>query len=229
MANLNPAMPTCTIAILTTQCLVWVGLQNIFERSMTVQMVVYPYPWRISELLRADSKPDVVILDVETERDAVGTIKQIRESAAASKIVLLCSLNDNGRAHEAFASGVDGIILNVQPPEIVLSVLEGLYAPKKPQAYGNHNGVGGICLETTFMNKDDAETQPWTWPEALTERELEIVHLVTQGLSNKDIAYRLSISDSTVRHHMTNIFDKVGVSNRQKLLVHARDSRAASP
>src|SRR5689334_22178376 len=89
MANLNPAMPTCTIAILTTQCLVWVGLQNIFERSMTVQMVVYPYPWRISELLRADSKPDVFILDVETERDAVGTIKQIRESAA-SKIVLLC-------------------------------------------------------------------------------------------------------------------------------------------
>jgi DNA-binding NarL/FixJ family response regulator len=46
--------------------------------------------------------------------------------------------------------------------------------------------------------------------------------LVRQGLSNKDIAYRLSISDSTVRHHLTSIFDKVGVSNRQKLLVHAQ-------
>lgn len=54
----------------------------------------------------------------------------------------------------------------------------------------------------------------------MTEREREIIRLVGQGLSNKDIAYQLSISDSTVRHHMTNIFDKVGVPNRQNLLLH---------
>ena len=59
------------------------------------------------------------------------------------------------------------------------------------------------------------------WPDALTEREREVIKLVRQGLSNKDIAYQLSISDSTVRHHLTSIFDKVGVPNRQKLLVHA--------
>jgi DNA-binding NarL/FixJ family response regulator len=55
----------------------------------------------------------------------------------------------------------------------------------------------------------------------LTEREREIVRLVEQGLSNKDIAYKLSIHDSTVRHHMTSIFGKVGVPNRRKLLLHA--------
>jgi DNA-binding NarL/FixJ family response regulator len=49
---------------------------------------------------------------------------------------------------------------------------------------------------------------------------------VKQGLSNKDIAYKLSISDSTVRHHMTSIFDKVGVPNRQKLLLHAHHVRS---
>jgi DNA-binding CsgD family transcriptional regulator len=58
------------------------------------------------------------------------------------------------------------------------------------------------------------------WPDALTEREREIIRLVGQGLSNKEIAHTLSISDSTVRYHMTSIFGKVGVTNRQKLLVH---------
>jgi DNA-binding NarL/FixJ family response regulator len=58
----------------------------------------------------------------------------------------------------------------------------------------------------------------------LTERE--IIRLVAQGLSNKDIAYQLSISDSTVRHHMTSIFDKVGVPNRQKLLLHTHQFRS---
>ena len=66
------------------------------------------------------------------------------------------------------------------------------------------------------------------WPDALTEREREIIRLVGQGLSNKDIAYKLSISDSTVRHHMTSIFDKVGVPNRQKLLLHAHQLRSTS-
>jgi len=51
---------------------------------------------------------------------------------------------------------------------------------------------------------------------------------VGQGLSNKDIAYKLSISDSTVRHHMTSIFDKVGVPNRQKLLVYSHHVRPTS-
>jgi DNA-binding NarL/FixJ family response regulator len=63
------------------------------------------------------------------------------------------------------------------------------------------------------------------WPEALTARERKIIDLVEQGLSNKEIADKLSISDSTVRHHLTSIFDKVGVPNRQKLLVHAHQVR----
>jgi DNA-binding NarL/FixJ family response regulator len=75
------------------------------------------------------------------------------------------------------------------------------------------------------MKTVEADPQPLAWPEALTEQEREIICLVRQGLSNKDIAYKLSISDSTVRHHMTSIFDKVGVPNRQKLLVHAHHVR----
>ena len=201
-----------------------VGLQKILESSATVPMIVHPYPGRTSDLLRAERRPDVFILDLETER--VDTITQIRESAPTSKIVLLCGLEDKDRTREAFACGVDGIILKVQPPTVVLAVIETLYAPAKPPALVEREGVGGIGLRIPFTKTVTSNPQPPAWPEALTEREREIIRLVGQGLSNKDIAYQLSISDSTVRHHMTSIFDKVGVPNRQKLLVHAHHFRS---
>jgi len=224
MTDTSAASPTLTIAILSSQCLVWLGLQKILESSATVPMIVHPYPGRTSDLLRAERRPDVFILDLETER--VGTITQIRESAPTSKIVLLCGLEDKDRTREAFACGVDGIILKVQPPTVVLAVIEALYAPAKPPALVEREGVGGIGLRIPFTKTVTSNPQPPAWPDALTEREREIIRLVGQGLSNKDIAYQLSISDSTVRHHMTSIFDKVGVPNRQKLLVHAHHFRS---
>ena len=157
------------------------------------------------------TQPDVFILDLETEPDAIGTLTQIRASAPTSKIVLLCGLEDQDRAREAFAAGVDGILLKVQPPSVVLAVIEALYTPAQPKAHMAREGVG---LGTAFKTRADGPLHPPAWPDALTEREREIIRLVGQGLSNKDIAYTLSISDSTVRHHMTNIFDKVGVPNR---------------
>ena len=221
----NAAMPTLTIAILSSQCLVWLGLQKILESSTTVQMVVHPYPGRTSDLLRTECRPDVFIVDLETERDALSTLKQIREAAPISKIVLLCGLEDKDRTREAFAAGVDGIILKVQPPEVVLAVIEALYASANPPSALAHDRAGGMSLGPSFTKQVESAPPPPAWPDALTEREREIIRLVGQGLSNKDIAYKLSISDSTVRHHMTNIFDKVGVPNRQKLLVHAHHFR----
>ena len=224
MTDNNATTSPLTIAILSSQCLVWLGLQKILESSTTVPMVVHSYPGRTADPLPAEHRPDVFIVDLETQRDPVGTLKHIREAAPASKIVLLCGLDDRDRTCEAFADAVDGIIFKVQPPAVVLAVIEALYVPtnRLPFAQGESRAEG----RTSVKNTGNVEAQSIGWPEALTERERAIIRLVEQGLSNKDIAYSLSISDSTVRHHMTNIFDKVGVPNRQKLLVHMHDLRA---
>jgi len=111
-------------------------------------------------------------------------------------------------------------------PEVVLAMIEALYASAKPPSALEHDRAGGMGLGASFTKQVESEPPSPGWPEALTEREREIIRLVGQGLSNKDIAYKLSISDSTVRHHMTSIFEKVGVPNRQKLLVHAHHFRA---
>ncbi|MEK6785101.1 MAG: helix-turn-helix transcriptional regulator [Nitrospirota bacterium] len=107
----------------------------------------------------------------------------------------------------------------------MLAVIESLYTPPA-QVQREQNGMVERSLEIPFTKTVNAPTLPPAWPDALTGREREIIRLVGQGLSNKDIAYKLSISDSTVRHHMTNIFDKVGVPNRQKLLIHTHQFHA---
>ncbi|HSA84564.1 MAG TPA: response regulator transcription factor [Nitrospira sp.] len=227
MNSTHTANQTLTIAILSSQCLIRLGLKNILESSTIIQVVVLPHQKKLPDLLCADSRPDLFILDADAERHAVGILTQIRESAPTSKIVLLCGFGDKERTCEALAAGVDGIILKVQPPEVVLAVIESLYGSTKfPAGMGENHGDG---LNNGLLSKKNAgsDRPPPAWPEALTEREREIICLVEQGFSNKDIAYKLSISDSTVRHHMTNIFDKVGVPNRQKLLVHAQYVRSA--
>ncbi|WHZ27728.1 MAG: hypothetical protein OJF51_002525 [Nitrospira sp.] len=198
-----PPVPSITLAIISSQYLVWFGLQKVFEHIETPRIVVHPHRRVTPDLLLAEKRPDMFLLDLETHQDAVGTIRQIRESAPTSKIVVLSGVEDKPCLHEVFAFGIDGVILKIQPPEVVLAVIQALSA------------------STTNCDGADSGTQRAVLPDALTEREREIIRLIRQGFSNKEIASQLSISDSTVRHHLTNIFGKVGVRNRQKLLIHA--------
>jgi DNA-binding NarL/FixJ family response regulator len=222
------AVPHLTIAIVSRQCLVWHGLQKILEGADAFRFDVRPYQRLTPELLSAGRHPNVFIVDLEMGPDAVRTMKQIRESTATSKIVLLSGLENQGYLQEALAYGSDGIILKVQPPGVVLAVIEALYAPASSPLHAKQGGMEGSMLGVAFSKRRKPEPPPMIWPEALTEREREIIRLVEQGLSNKEIAYRLSISDSTVRHHLTSIFDKVGVPNRQMLLIHAHQVRTSA-
>lgn len=214
-------VPALTIAIISSHHVVSLGLQQIFESRETPRFLVHPYQRMTPDVLLPENRSDVIILDMETERDITGTIKQIRETAPKSKILSFSGFEDKERMREAMEYGVDGVILKVQPPQVVLAAIDALYSPFPTPVFPERNGTRLADLREVSKTHSTIETRPAVWPDALTGREREVIGLVRQGLSNKDIAYRLSISDSTVRHHLTSIFDKVGVPNRQKLLVHA--------
>jgi DNA-binding NarL/FixJ family response regulator len=229
MNGTSTASLELTIGVISRQPLVWLGFQNMFERAETPWFVLHLHPQMMPGALWAGQQPDVVILDLETQRDAVGLIKQIRESAPNSKIVLLSGFAGQERMREAFACGVDGVILMVHPPAVVLATIEALCLPETHRGQvARHEAVCGGDQRTMSKRTVDSKPLPPAWPDALTEREREVIELLTQGLSNKEIAYQLSISDSTVRHHLTNIFDKVGVPNRQLLLIHAHQVHSVS-
>ena len=88
MSGVNTKVRTLTLAIISGQHLLGLGLQKIFQSWETVRIVVQLHPAMVSDVVLAEGCPDVFILDLETEQDSVGAIKQIKESAPKSKIVL---------------------------------------------------------------------------------------------------------------------------------------------
>ena len=220
MKNAGTMVPSLTVAVIGSQYLGWLGLQKICESVEDIRIVVQLHPRVTADVLLAKRQPDVFMLDMDAE-DALCMIRQIRESAPKSKVVVLSGFADTDRTREAFEYGVDGVILKIQPAAVVLAAIKALYSPAYNHAPVRPCDAVSMDLRAIAGQDADSNTQPSVWPDGLTERKREIIRLVGQGLSNKDIADRLCISDSTVRHHLTSIFDKIGVPNRQKLLIHA--------
>jgi DNA-binding NarL/FixJ family response regulator len=112
---------------------------------------------------------------------------------------------------------VDGVILNVQPPEVLIAYINSFFdIPAETLQAIEPTSHPPASKQAPKPGPSDPQ------PTAiLTERERDVIRLVGQGLSNKDIADHLCLSAITVRHHLTSIFDKLGVTTRQKLLIRA--------
>ncbi len=110
---------TIKVAIITGQYLVWIGLQTILESSNRgFQVVGNPSQCITSPELLTECRPDVIIIDMETERDAIKSIAQLRESSPDSKVLLLSGFEGKDPVREALECGVDGVILKIHPPQL---------------------------------------------------------------------------------------------------------------
>jgi two-component system nitrate/nitrite response regulator NarL len=173
-----------------------------------------------SELSRlvAETRPDVAVVDVrlpgisglEVLDGLAGTNEKLR-------ILLLATADDKEIVSEAFRLGARGVVLKESASKVLIqgirSVIEGAFWIVDQAADNPGLGPGD------FPRLTETEPPPRTF--GLTKRELEIVASVVAGYSNKEIAKKFVISEDTVKHHVTNIFDKLGVYNRLELALFA--------
>ncbi|HJU05048.1 MAG TPA: response regulator transcription factor [Nitrospiraceae bacterium] len=167
----------------------------------------------------AHDKPDIILLDLDLyELRALRLIKDLKKASPQSCILILSGLMDGDLAQKALSSGAEGIVLKVQPSAVLLAVIDSVSGgdPQVAEARQHHDKAAQPSK--ALMAKIDETVAR---ASNLTAREREIIGLIGSGLRNKEIAQRLFISDITVRHHLTNIFSKLDVSDRQKLLVLA--------
>ncbi len=218
------------VAIVSSNYLLRLGLQKIVEAETWIRLIGQSAHGPSLDATLTRERPQIVILDTETEDAVPELIRKIRLVAPGTKIILLAGLDEPDTTRQAFASGIDALVLKVQPSPVLIATIHHL----------THMGValmlpiGNASTQTKHSHHPLSPTiaQPPispTWSDGLTEREREVVRLIGEGLSNKDIANRLCISSITVRHHLTSIFDKLGVSNRQKLLLRAHQSGLTRP
>ena len=221
---------TTVVAIVSSNYLLRLGLQKIVEAEKWIRLVGQNvHGTDIDEILSIE-RPGIVIIDTENGATAPDLIQQFKAAAPGVKTILLSGFDDVECTRQAFQSGVDSIVLKVQPSGVLIATIA--YLARSPQevivTIGGQSGrpLPAIKTDLTSLSSPSAHTKQ---PDGLTVRECEVVRLIGEGLSNKDIANRLCISSITVRHHLTSIFDKLGVSNRQKLLLRAHQNGLTRP
>ena len=154
--------------------------------------------------------PDVVILDLRMPRgDGLSTLGKLRKDYPDLKVIVLSMFEDSEHIDQALAQGAAGyVVKSINPldlPSTIRQVVEGtVYHP------AGRGGGGG-----------DANAAPTPAPGGLTERELAILRLVAEGMSNLDIASKLYVTEQTVKFHLSNIYRKLGVANRTEATRYA--------
>ncbi len=210
------------VASVTINHLVRLGLQGVIESHRRLRLVGEAGSERQAEALISREKPHVIVVEMTSELDVCRLIARFRASVPQAKVILLSDFGMNPSLWEKLAAETDGMVLTCQPPSVLVAAIQ----------YAVSADAGSPQMETarspdilenprTTVLTTDARCETLAWPNALTDRERDIIALAGQGLSNKDIADRLCIACTTVRHHLTRIFDKLDVTSRQQLLIRA--------
>ncbi len=217
-----------TLLIVSDNHIVRSGLRRIVE-SLTGVVVVGEATVREASASAVSIRPlaELVLLDLDSESsDPLALLRILKRDQKQAVVLVIGDLGDDGRTRKALGLGASDVVLRLQPPSVLLATI-GIHVSRL---------VGQPPPESTPLSSDERSTRPQHPPSAnltkledvtltklehLTERERDIVALIAGGHKNKDIAEQLHISDITVRHHLTNIFHKLGVSDRQQLLLLA--------
>ena len=230
MSGYEETTPATVVAIVSSNYLLRLGLQRIVEAEKWIRLVGQNvHGTDIDEILR-NERPEIVIIDTENGATAPDLIQKFKAATPGVKTILLSGFDDVDCTRHAFLSGVDSIVLKVQPSAVLIATIAHLTRSSKEVVLTLGQSARPLpTVQKDFPILNPALPTPTKQPDGLTERECEVVRLISEGLSNKDIANRLCISSITVRHHLTSIFDKLGVSNRQKLLLRAHQSGLTRP
>jgi len=144
-------------------------------------------------------------------------LAELARSSTPVRTVLLTAAIERAQIVEALQLGARGIVLKESATQLLLKSIRSVMAG---QYWVGHESVSDLVATLRdLMAPAAGEERKKTF--GLTPRELEIVSTIVAGYTNKDIAQKFSISEQTVKHHLTNIFDKLGVSNRLELALFA--------
>ncbi len=162
--------------------------------------------------------PEILLLDLATPKlPGLQTLRELSQAQTGTKTILLTAAIERRQILEALQSGARGVVMKDCATSLLLkavhSVLRGQY-------WVGNDPVNDLV--SYMKQQSPADVKPRARSDfGLTRRETEILAAIVSGLSNKEIASRFSLSEDTVKHHLTSIFDKVGVSSRLELALFA--------
>jgi len=193
------------------------GLRMLLTQESGIQVVGEATQGDEALSLAEALEPDILLLDIRMPKvDGLTVLPKIREKSPRTKVLILSAFFEDDLIIEAMQNGAKGYLLKEATYK---DLIKAIYATHAGELWAERKVLTEL-LESLFQKVNDLHG-PLSEPrENLTEREQEIVKWVIHGMTNKEIATQLGISDKTVKTHLSNIFSKLKVSRRLELLLY---------
>lgn len=212
------------LLIIDDQLVVREGLRMLIENHPGIKVAAMASTETEALEMIAREKFDLVILNLELGgHSALSFVPQLREAANTARILALTGLRESEIHQKAVRLGAMGVVLKEDAADRLIKAIEKIYLG---EVWLERVALGTLLWNLSSRDKEALDPQ-MKKISSLTEREKQVIVLIAQGLKNKQIAARLFISQTTVTHHLSSIYSKLGVSDRLELVVYAFANKLA--
>ena len=207
------------IFILDNQTLVRAALRVLIESQPGMEVIAEAGSLDEAAETLSNLNPDIILLEInfpdELYLDIIPSLLQVNEQM---RLILVTEINDPKLIQHAIEEGVMGVVFKNQPPETLIKAIEKV---NSGEVWLERSMIANVLSRLSRNNKPIQLSHEEHSNNQLSDREKEVIRLIGQGHKNKKISTQLGISETTVRHHLTSIYKKLGVSDRLELLVYA--------
>jgi DNA-binding NarL/FixJ family response regulator len=205
--------PMVRVLVADDQALFRAGLTRLLEEDPRIQIVGQAGDGAEAVELVDALKPDVVLMDLKMPNvDGIEATRRIVNGQTGARVLLLTTFETDSHVIRALEAGASGYILKDSRPDSIVTSLLAVMAGERVMA----SAVANRVLELLT-----GAGTPKDFYDGLTGREVEILKLVATGLANKQIAYKLKISEKTVRNHISHIYEKLEIYDRSQAVLYA--------
>ncbi len=217
-------MSTVPIRVLIAdgQPIVLEGLRSVLGQYSTIQVVGEAADGMeaIDKAVHLD--PDIVLMDLRLPRvDGLTVLRSIQTRAPRTKVMIFAASDHKDEFVEAMKLGCSGVLLKDGPVGLIEKSLQKVQAG---EIWLDSNTTAAVIRQfasPTDFPAPSSNGKPSRERAQLSQREREIIVLIAQGYKNKEIAEKMFITEQTVKNHLHNVFDKLGVSDRLELALYA--------
>ena len=211
-------MTPIRIMIVDDHAVIRAGLRMLIEQDQAMTVVAMAGTPAEALTLAAAEKPDIIVLDlILGEEDGLDFLPELTKVSSNSRVLVLTGVQTPESHRTAIRRGAMGIVLKQQAAELLLKAIKKV---RDGEVWIDRSMIGSVLSDV--RSEQHAAANPEALKiNALTAREREVISLVSRGLKNRIIGQRLFISETTVTHHLSSIYAKLGVSDRLELVVYA--------
>jgi DNA-binding NarL/FixJ family response regulator len=213
------------VMLVDDQAMVRTGFRMILEAEADFTVVGEAVDGRDAVDMVARARPDVILMDVRMPNmDGIAACEQIRARDGHARVMMLTTFDLDDYVHTALRAGASGFLLKDAPPEQLVDAIRVIAA-----------GDALLAPSVTQTLIDEIARRPASQPDAfpgiaeLTERELDVIRLMSRGMSNGEIAKDLYLGEATVKTHVGRILAKLGARDRVQAVVAAYESGLVTP